>query len=569
MLPAPAYVHRGGDTPLRWQTVDQAFRATVAAHPEREAVVVVPQAVRCTYRALDARVEACARGLLALGIDAGERVAVFGTNSLEWLVLQLATARVGAVLVNINPAWRAAELADALARAEVHALVLQPGFRRLDYVATLAAACPEVRTSAPGRWRSAALPHLRLAVLFDPDAPGRDAVPPDAPGLVAWPALLARGEAVDAAAMAERAARLDPDDPINIQFTSGTTGRPKAAVLTHHNIVNNGFFVGEQMALTPADRVCVPVPFYHCFGMVVANLAALTHGAALVVPAPHFDAEATLAAVLAERCTVLHGVPTMFIGVLEAHARRGRPATALRTGIMAGAPCPAEVLAGVQQDLGCRDILVGYGQTEASPVTHGTRATDSTARRLHTVGTSLPHQECKVVDPATGRTVAVGASGEVCVRGYQVMRGYYGQPAASAATIDAAGWLHTGDVGALDGDGYLAITGRLKDMIARGGEKIWPAEIEAVYQGHPAVAETAAVGVPDPTMGEEVALFVRLRDGMGATPEALRAWARGRLAHYKIPRHCWIVDAFPLTVTGKVQKFRLRELAQARVAAVR
>jgi fatty-acyl-CoA synthase len=286
-----------------------------------------------------------------------------------------------------------------------------------------------------------------------------------------------------------------------------------------------------------------------------------------VVPAPHFDADATIDAVLAERCTVLHGVPTMFIGVLEAHARRGRPATALRTGIMAGAPCPPDVLRRVIGDLGCRDILIGYGQTEASPVTHGTRAGDPLERRIGTVGTGLPHQECKVVDPSSGRTVAVEEPGEVCVRGYQVMRGYYGQAAATASAIDATGWLHTGDVGVLDADGYLRITGRLKDMIARGGEKIWPAEIEAVYHGHPDVVDAAVVGVPEPTLGEEVALFVRMRDGAARSPEALRAWAHGRLAHYKLPRHCWILDEFPVTATGKVQKFRLRELAEARLAA--
>ncbi|MHC5020534.1 MAG: AMP-binding protein [Planctomycetota bacterium] len=557
-----AYIHRGGDTPLLGETIDECFRRMVAAHGEHEAVVSVHQGRRLTYTQLDGEVEAAARGLLALEVAAGERVGIWATNSVEWLVLQMATARIGAVLVNINPAYRAAELGEALGRAEVNCLVLQPRFRSSDYVALLREAVPAVAGGTPDGFRCDRFPHLRRLVCFDPDDPA--APPPEgAPALLPWAAMVERGAAISDGAVAERAADLGPDDPINIQFTSGTTGTPKAVVLTHHNILNNGFFVGELLELTAADRVAVPVPFYHCFGMVVSNLAALSNGAALVLPAPHFDAAATLTAVADEACTVLHGVPTMFVAILEAQAQQQRACPDLRTGIMAGAPCPPEVLRRVIEELGCRDILVGYGQTEASPVTHGTRPGDSVAQRLETVGTNLPHQEVKVVDPADGRTVAVGEPGEVCFRGYHVMRGYYGQPEATARTIDAHGWLHSGDVGVLDADGYLRITGRLKDMIIRGGENIYPAEIEHFFHEHPAVADIAVFGVSDPAMGEEVAAFIRPVAGSGLTPEALRAWAKGRIAHFKIPRHCWLVEEFPMTVTGKIQKFRMREQAEA------
>jgi fatty-acyl-CoA synthase len=423
-------------------------------------------------------------------------------------------------------------------------------------------AVPAVAGGTPDGFRTDRFPHLRRLICFDPSDPAAGS-PAGAPALLPWHTMVERGAAISGAAIDARAASLDPDDPINIQFTSGTTGTPKAVVLTHHNILNNGYFTGELLGLTEQDRIAVPVPFYHCFGMVVSNLAAISHAAALVLPAPHFDAEATLRAVADEHCTVLHGVPTMFVAVLEAQSKSQRRCDALRTGIMAGAPCPPEVLRRVIEELGCRDILVGYGQTEASPVTHGTRPGDSIEQRLETVGTNLPHQEVKVVDPADGRTVAVGEAGEVCFRGYHVMRGYYGQPEATARTIDPQGWLHSGDIGVLDDAGYLRITGRLKDMIIRGGENLYPAEIEHFFHEHPGVADIAVFGVSDAVMGEEVAAFVRAVEGHDLTAEGLRGWAKGRIAHFKIPRHCWFVEEFPMTVTGKIQKFRMREQAEA------
>jgi fatty-acyl-CoA synthase len=376
-----------------------------------------------------------------------------------------------------------------------------------------------------------------------------------------------RGEEVDDAALAGRAASLEADDPINIQFTSGTTGFPKPVVLTHHNILNNGWFAGEVLGLTERDRLCVPVPFYHCFGMVVSNLACLARGAAIVVPAPHFEAGATLAAIEQERCTAVHGVPTMFVAELESPDFARRDLRSLRTGIMAGAPCPPELVRRVIEEMGCRELLIGYGETEASPITHLTRPLDSFERRVRTVGTNLPHQEVKVVDPGTGALLPVGAQGEVCFRGYHVMRGYFGQQEATRAAIDGAGWLHSGDLGVMDEDGYLRITGRLKEMIVRGGEKIYPAEIEACLGRHPKVAQAAVFGVADPKWGEEVGAWVQPHEGVSLSAAEVRACAREGLAHYKVPRDVRIVAEFPLTITGKIQKFRIRERVEAEMRA--
>jgi fatty-acyl-CoA synthase len=560
-----AYHHRGGDVPLLGVTIDEHFRATAARFPRNEAVVSIGQRARVTYADLDARVEALARGLLALDTAKGDRVGIWATDNVEWIVLQLATARIGAVLVNVNPAYRAAELQHALRLARIQTLVLIPSFRTSDYVRMLRELCGGALDGAPGALSVPDLPHLERAIVYDPEDPAREergAVPR---ALLTWAEVLARGRDVAAGAVERRRAELDPDDPINVQFTSGTTGFPKAVVLTHHGILNNGFFVGEAMRFTERDRLCVPVPFYHCFGMVVSTLACLTHGAAIVIPAPHFEPGATLSAIAAERCTALHGVPTMFIAELD-HPRFGDfDLSSLRTGVMAGAPCPPALLRRVMEEMGCREILIAYGQTESSPVTHITSTSDTFERRTETVGTSLPHQECKIVDPATGATVALGAPGEVCFRGYHVMRGYFEQEEATRATIDAAGWLHSGDVGIMDADGYVRITGRLKDMIIRGGEKIFPAEIEAFFATHPKVADVAVFGVPDQRFGEEVGAWIRLHPGAAAQPEEFRSFARGRIAHYKVPRYVWIVDEFPLTVTGKVQKFRIREIAAKRV----
>jgi fatty-acyl-CoA synthase len=564
MDPASAqrsYCHAGGQTPLLGCTVDALFREVASRHRDREAIVSVAQGRRLTYGALDAEVERAARALLALGVARGDRVGIWSTDNAEWVVLQLATARAGAVLVNINPANRVPELRHALGLARVQDVFFIPSFRTSRYAAMLAELCPDVSRLDADAFAASpkpGLPDLRRLVVFDPDDPqSRDRLQP---GMLTWREFLDRGRDVPAAQVVQRQESLDPDDPVNIQFTSGTTGFPKAVVLTHHNILNNGWFIGEAMGFTERDRLCVPVPFYHCFGMVVSTLACLTHGSALVIPAPHFEAGATLAAIESERCTAIHGVPTMFIAELERPDFARYDLSSLRTGIMAGAPCPPDLMRRVIERMGCREILIGYGQTESSPVTHLTRPHDSFEKRTGTVGTNLPHQEVKVVDPSTGAVQPVGTAGEVCFRGYHVMRGYLGQPEATRRAIDEAGWLHSGDIGVMDGEGYLRITGRIKDMIIRGGEKIYPAEIEAFYFEHPAVAEIAVFGVPDPRFGEEVGAWVRLREGARADPEALREWARGRIAHYKVPRYVWLVEEFPTTVTGKVQKYRIREM---------
>ena len=554
-----SYVHRGGDISLLGVTIWNAFEKTVVANPESEALVSIPQGRRFTYAKFHEEVTKLAKGLMALNLKPGDRVGIWSTNNFEWVFLQIATARIGAILVNINPAYPAEELHQALLRAHVQVLFLIPAFRTSHYVTMVCELCPEVRESAPEKLSCSRLPDLHSVVVYDP-ADVKWTTRPEI-GFLTWNDVIGKGADVSDEALSARDATLDPDDPINIQFTSGTTGSPKAVLLTHHNILNNGYFIARIMHLGVKDRLCVPVPFYHCFGMVVANLACVASGATIVIPADHFDPGAILAAVEKERCTALYGVPTMFIAELEHPHFRRFNLSSLRTGIMAGAPCPPELVRRVIEDMGCREILIGYGQTEASPITHLTRPEDSFERRVETVGTNLPHQEVKVIDVRTGCIVPTHQQGEVCFRGYHVMRGYYGQEDATREAIDEAGWLHSGDLGVLDEDGYLRITGRLKDMIIRGGENIYPAEIEAFYFRHPKVAEIAVFGLPDSKMGEEVAAWIQLRQGKEAEPEEFRVYAKGHMAHYKIPRYVWIVKHFPLTVTGKIQKFRMREIA--------
>jgi fatty-acyl-CoA synthase len=556
-----SYRHEGGDAPLIGVPLHRFLAGVADRHPTRDAVVSLPQGTRLDYRSLLAGADTLARGLLALGVGRGTRVGVWATDNVEWILLQLGTARVGAVLVNVNPAYRPRELVHALRAARVQALFVMPAFRRSNYVEMLMETCPELASRHRMALRTKAFPDLRHVVAFDP-RPDREARRP-APGFHTWEEVLALADGSDPDLLDRHGAALDADDPINIQFTSGTTGAPKPVVLTHHNILNNGYFIGRLLDFTAEDRLCVPVPFYHCFGMVVSNLACLTHGAAIVIPAPHFEAGATLAAIERERCTAVHGVPPMFIDELERPDFREYDLSSLRTGIMAGAPCPPVLMRRVIEEMGCRDLRIGYGQTEASPVTHMTRATDAVERRLRTVGTNLPHQEAKVVDPETGAMVPTGTVGEVCFRGYHVMRGYFEQPDATRKAVDEAGWLHSGDLGLMEEDGCLRITGRLKDMIIRGGENVYPAEIEAVLLEHPAVAQAAVVGVPDERLGEEIVAWVRLHAGARAGEEAIRAFARERLAHFQVPREIRVVDAFPLTVTGKVQKFRIREALAA------
>ena len=531
---SPSYVHGAGNAPLLGQTIGDNLRATVERFPERDALIVCDQGFRASYRQLWDLTNRLARALLARGVARGDRVGIWAPNRYEWVVTQYATARIGAILVNVNPAYRAHELEYALRQSGIRLLLHARRFRSADYTAIV----DSVR---------AACPALTETVVLDD----------------AWDALLAESVAVEDAALAEREANLRFDDPINIQYTSGTTGAPKGATLSHHNILNNGYFCGEILRYTEADRVLVPVPFYHCFGMVIGNLACTTHGACIVVPSEGFDPAATLAAVEKERCTSIYGVPTMFIAQLN-HADFARTDfSSLRTGVMAGSPCPVEVMKQVREQMNVREITICYGMTETSPVSTQTRVDDSVEKRVSSVGRIHPHVEIKVIDPETGQVVPQGTSGELCTRGYCVMLGYWNDPAATAAAIDEAHWMHTGDLATMDADGYVKIVGRIKDMIIRGGENISPREVEEFLYTHPDVEDAQVIGVPSVKYGEEVMAWVKPRSGATVTGDQLRAFCHGEIATYKIPRYWKFVDAFPLTVTGKVQKYRMREVSTA------
>ncbi|MDH3511464.1 MAG: AMP-binding protein [Gammaproteobacteria bacterium] len=553
-----SYCHRGGEAPLLGHTISEHFAAVVQKFPAHEAVVSLPQKRRLNYRDLQNLADELARGLMSIGFRPGERIGIWSTNNIEWLLLQLATARIGVVLVNINPANRPRELAYALQRAGVQGLFLIPGFRGSDYVEMLGELVPELSTAAPDRLQSSSLPDLRRIVLYDPAEPMQTQRP--APGFTLWAEVLAAAGTVETAELEALTASLDMDDAINIQFTSGTTGFPKAVVLSHHNILNNAWFCAQAMYFTETDRLAVSVPFYHCFGMVLANLLCWSVGACIVIPGEHFDAQQVLEAIATEHCTAVHGVPTMFIAMLDHPEFDAYDVTSLRTGIMAGAPCPPELLRRVIAEMHCPDILIGYGETEASPLTHLTTRDDSEERRVNTVGRNLPHQEVKVVNLETGRTVAMGEIGEICFRGYHIMRGYYGDPEATADVLDESGWLSSGDLGTMDQEGYVRVTGRRKEMIIRGGENIYPREIEDLLFTHPKVAEAAVFGLPDSFFGEEVAAWIELQPGQSMTEDEVRQFCKDKIAHFKIPKHIRFTDEFPMTVTGKVQKFRLREL---------
>jgi fatty-acyl-CoA synthase len=521
-------------TPLLGDTIGGNFDATVRAFGDREALVDRAggsgSARRWTYAELAADVDALALGLIELGITKGDRVGIWAPNCAEWTLTQYATAKIGAILVNINPAYRTRELEFVLNQSGSTLLVAAVRLKTSDYAAMIA----EVRPRCP---------ELNTVVLL---------------GSPEWQALLDAGRRLDRGAL--DTIELDTDDPINIQYTSGTTGFPKGATLSHHNILNNGFFVGELCNYTEADRICIPVPFYHCFGMVMGNLSATSHGACMVIPAPAFDPVATLETVQDERCTSLYGVPTMFIAELSAPGFASYDLSSLRTGIMAGSPCPVEVMKQVIGQMGMTEVGICYGMTETSPVSTQTRADDSLDRRVSTVGRVGPHLEVKVIDPETGRTVPRGTPGELCTRGYSVMTGYWNQPDKTAEAVDAAHWMHTGDLAVMDADGYLAITGRIKDMVIRGGENIYPREIEEFLYTHPDILDAQVIGVPDAKYGEELMVWVRLRAGAKElTAESLREFCTGKLAHYKIPRYVHIVDEFPMTVTGKVRKVEMRE----------
>nr|WP_223243019.1 AMP-binding protein [Streptomyces sp. CBMA123] len=515
-------------------TIGENLDRAVRAFPDRDALVDRPTARRWTYAQLAADVDALALGLLDLGIAKGDRVGIWAPNCAEWTLTQYATAKLGAILVTVNPAYRSHELEYVLNQAGIRLLVAAERFKTSDYAGMI----EEVRP------RCAELQRVLLL------------------GSPAWDDVLAVGRAADPARLAARQRELAPDDPINIQYTSGTTGFPKGATLSHRNILNNGYFVGELLDYTEQDRICVPVPFYHCFGMVMGNLAATSHGACVVIPAPSFEPGATLAAVAAERCTSLYGVPTMFIAELADPDFARHDLGSLRTGIMAGSPCPAEVMKEVIERMGMSEVSICYGMTETSPVSTQTRTDDPVERRVSTVGRVGPHLEVKVVDPATGRTVPRGEPGELCTRGYSVMLGYWAEPERTAEAVDAAGWMHTGDLAVMDEEGYLAITGRIKDMVIRGGENLYPREIEEFLHTHPDVLDVQVIGVPDAKYGEELMAWIRMRDGAEPlTAEAVAAYCAGRLAHFKVPRYVHVVEEFPMTVTGKIRKVEMRELA--------
>ena len=525
---ALAYSQGLSDVPLRAETIGQMWASTVAAHGDRPALVSRHQGIRWTYAQMDEQVERCARALIAEGVQKGDRVGIWAPNVAEWVVIQFATARVGAILVNINPSYRAHELEFVLRQSGCTMLILASGYRNADYRALLKAA------EAPALTRSVVLGE-------------------------GWEAMLARADEVSAETLAEREAELDFDEAINIQYTSGTTGFPKGATLSHHNILNNGFFIGETLAYTPADRVCLPVPFYHCFGMVLGNLAITTHGAAMVIPAPAFEPIATLEAVQAEHCTALYGVPTMFIAELGCEQFSAYDFSTLRTGIMAGSPCPVEVMKRVVSEMHMEEVTICYGMTETSPVSTQTRPDDDLERRVSTVGRVHPHVEVKIVDPESGLTVPCGTPGELCTRGYSVMLGYWDDEAKTREVIDVAGWMHTGDLATMDAEGYCNIVGRIKDLVIRGGENVYPREIEEFLYGHLDIADVQVIGVPDARYGEELCAWVKLREGAVLTEDSVREYCRGKLAHYKVPRYVQFVDEFPMTVTGKIQKFKMRE----------
>ncbi|QQB63119.1 AMP-binding protein [Kytococcus sedentarius] len=535
---ALSYVSGPSELPLLGQTIGDNLDATAARFGDREALVESASGRRWTYAEFVADVDRLARGLMARGLGVGDRIGIWSPNCAEWTLLQYATAKVGAVLVNVNPAYREHELSYVIEQSGMRWLVSAIQHKTSNYRAMVKKVRPRIET-------------LEEVVFIGDES---------------WEALVAASDEVDAAALAARQGELGADDPINIQYTSGTTGFPKGATLSHHNILNNGYFVGERVNYTEADRICLPVPFYHCFGMVMGNLAATTHGACMVIPAPSFEPAATLQAVSDEQCTSLYGVPTMFIaelGLLDKQEAE-YDLSHLRTGIMAGSPCPAEIMRRVMSEMNMGEVAICYGMTETSPVSLMTMADDDVPHRTETVGRVMPHVEVKVVDPVTGRPVPRGETGELCTRGYSVMLGYWEQPEKTAEAIDAARWMHTGDLAVMADDGYVAVTGRMKDMVIRGGENIYPREIEEFLYGHPSVQDVQVIGVPDEKYGEELMAWVVLREGAESVDaDGVREFCSGQLAHYKIPRYVHVVESFPMTVTGKVRKVEMREKALA------
>ncbi len=546
---ALSYVCGSSDEPLQYLTLGRAFDTACERWPAHAAIVVRHQNVRLTYAELRARVDALAAGFIALGLKPGERIGLWSPNNLEWVITQFATAKAGLILVNINPAYRLAELEYALNKVECVALITASRFKSSDYLEMLRHLAPELANATPGDLHAEKLPHLRSLIVLD-------TVP--SAGMFRFSDIEALASAESEAALLALTPILQPDDPINIQFTSGTTGMPKGATLTHFSILNNGYFVGRSMRFSERDRLCIPVPLYHCFGMVMGVLTCVTHGATMVFPSEAFEPKAVLEAVASERCTALHGVPTMFIATLEHPEFAQYDLRSLRTGIMAGAPCPVEIMHRVFNEMHMREVTIAYGMTETSPVSFQSNPDDPIERRVSTVGRAHPHVQVKIVD-AEGLIVARGVSGELYTRGYSVMRGYWQDDARTRDSIDEAGWMHTGDLAVIDGEGYCNIVGRVKDMIIRGGENVYPREIEEFLFRHPKIQDIAVFGVPDQRFGEQVAAWIKLREGETASAEDIKEFCRGQIAHYKIPHYVEFVAEFPLTVTGKIQKFMMRD----------
>jgi len=537
------------DVQIIYETIGVYFDRICAQFPNTDALVVRHQDIRWTYQQLGKEVDNLAAGLLALGIEPGDRVGIWGPNSYEWVMVQLATAKIGAIMVCINPAYRTYELEFALNKVECSMLITAEHFKTSAYLDMLSHLAPELADSKPGELKSKAFPHLRQIIRMGDGA---------TPGMFNFADVCAMGSSVEKERLKQLQTELKPDDAINIQFTSGTTGNPKGATLSHCNILNNGYLTGAAMGLGKDDRLCIPVPLYHCFGMVLSVLACVTHGATMVFPSAAFDPLETLKTVEAEGCTALHGVPTMFITELDHPDFSQFDLSSLRTGIMAGAPCPVEVMKRVIAEMHMEDILIAYGQTELSPINNMTLPDDSLERRTETVGRAMPWAEVKIVDEE-GHVVPVGEKGEICTRGYSVMQGYWNDPERTAETIDKSGWLHSGDLATMDEAGYVRIVGRIKDMIIRGGENIYPREIEEFLYQHPAISEVQVFGIPDDKMGEEVCAWVQLNAGQSMTEEELKAFCRDKITHFKIPRFVKFVDEYPMTVTGKIQKFVMRE----------
>ncbi len=548
--PMMSYTSGTSDKPLLGVTIGDMFDRTTTRYPSNEALVSRHQNLRYTYQQLQVEIDRFARGLMALGLKKGERIGIWSPNNAEWVITMFAATKIGAILVNVNPAYRLNELEYALRQSGCSAIVIAPAFKTSNYTEMLYNICPELHTAQPGQLHSDKLPTLRTVIRLTNE---------EKPGMYNWQQLMDMSDQVGADELKNRQSQQEFDDPINIQYTSGTTGFPKGATLSHHNILNNGYFVADLMEFTDQDRLCIPVPLYHCFGMVMSVLACISFGATMVFPSEAFEPGAVLEAVQAEKCTALHGVPTMFIGELNHPNFSQTDFSTLRTGSMAGSPCPVEVMKKVKSTMNMRNVEICYGMTETSPVSFQTRVGAPLDKQVGTVGRVHPHVEVKIIDPATGAVVPIGQTGELCTRGYSVMLGYWGNPEATAGAIDQARWMHTGDLAVMDEDGYVNIVGRIKDMIIRGGENVYPREIEEFLYSHPKIADVQVIGLPDAKYGEEIMAWIKLKEGESSTPEEIKAFCKDQIAHYKVPRYIKFVDSFPMTVTGKIQKYLMRQ----------